>query len=147
MINELVFFVKRIGGYNYVMPLSVLMKTWQADQLTAPNFAVWRTTPARPADLRPFPTSLPHLLVEALNAHGIFSLYSHQVELLKHARAGENVIITTATASGKTLAFNLPVFETMLRENGDSPRPRERGRNPVQSPFSGHVRTLQSQAH
>ena len=45
---------------------------------------------------------------------GIPELYSHQVALLTHARAGRDVIITTGTASGKTLAFNLPVFETML---------------------------------
>jgi len=64
---------------------------------------------------------LPKPLAELIERLGIPKLYSHQVELLKHARDGRNVIITTATASGKTLAFNLPVFETMLRENGDSP--------------------------
>ena len=57
---------------------------------------------------------LPAPLASLIEKKGIPELYSHQVELLKHARAGRNVIITTATASGKTLAFNLPVFETML---------------------------------
>jgi DEAD/DEAH box helicase domain-containing protein len=57
---------------------------------------------------------LPESLADLVKKKGIPRLYSHQVELLKHARAGRNVIITTATASGKTLAFNLPVFETML---------------------------------
>jgi DEAD/DEAH box helicase domain-containing protein len=63
---------------------------------------------------------LPARLADLLAKKGIPRLYGHQVELLKHARNGRNVIITTATASGKTLAFNLPVFETMLR-NGDTP--------------------------
>ncbi len=58
---------------------------------------------------------LPASLADLVEKQGIPKLYSHQVELLKHARAGRNVIITTATASGKTLAFNLPVFETMLQ--------------------------------
>jgi DEAD/DEAH box helicase domain-containing protein len=64
---------------------------------------------------------LPKPLADLIEKKGIPRLYSHQVELLRHAREGRNVIITTATASGKTLAFNLPVFETMLRESGDSP--------------------------
>ena len=64
---------------------------------------------------------LPTPLADLVEKMGIPRLYSHQVELLKHARLGRNVIITTATASGKTLAFNLPVFETMLRESGNSP--------------------------
>jgi DEAD/DEAH box helicase domain-containing protein len=38
-------------------------------------------------------------------------LYSHQCEAINHVRANRNVIITTPTASGKTLAFNIPVFE------------------------------------
>jgi hypothetical protein len=45
-----------------------------------------------------------------INQHRI-SLYSHQCEAINRIRSGKNVIITTPTASGKTLAFNLPVFE------------------------------------
>ena len=62
---------------------------------------------------------LPGPLANLIQQLGIPRLYSHQVELLRHARSGSNVIITTATASGKTLAFNLPVFETML-ESGSA---------------------------
>ena len=40
-------------------------------------------------------------------------LYQHQVEATQLIRAGENVLITTPTASGKTLAFNLPIIETL----------------------------------
>jgi len=40
-------------------------------------------------------------------------LYSHQCEAIEHLRSGKNVVITTPTASGKTLAFNLPVFEAL----------------------------------
>ncbi|MGB7788919.1 DEAD/DEAH box helicase [Methanoregula sp.] len=40
-------------------------------------------------------------------------LYSHQCEVINHVRAKRNVIITTPTASGKTLAFNIPVFELL----------------------------------
>ena len=40
-------------------------------------------------------------------------LYSHQCEAINASRAGRNVILTTPTASGKTLAFNLPVFTAL----------------------------------
>ncbi len=40
-------------------------------------------------------------------------LYSHQCEVIEETRSGKNVIITTPTASGKTLSFNIPVFERL----------------------------------
>ena len=40
-------------------------------------------------------------------------LYEHQCESIQHIRAGKNVIITTPTASGKTLAFNIPILESL----------------------------------
>lgn len=43
-------------------------------------------------------------------------LYQHQCEAIEYLRKGKNVIITTPTASGKTLAFNLPIFEQLSRE-------------------------------
>jgi len=70
--------------------------------------------PSRTATYAEPDPPLPEPLAGLVEKLGIPRLYSHQVELLRHARAGKNVIITTATASGKTLAFNLPVFETML---------------------------------
>ena len=46
-------------------------------------------------------------------------LYSHQCETINAARAGKNVILTTPTASGKSLAFNIPVFD-LLADNPDA---------------------------
>jgi DEAD/DEAH box helicase domain-containing protein len=60
---------------------------------------------------------LPEPLQRALATGGVEKLYSHQVEVLRRCRNGESVVVTTATASGKTLAFNLPVFETMLTDS------------------------------
>lgn len=45
-----------------------------------------------------------------------FRLYSHQCDTIEHARDGSNIVITTPTASGKTLSFNLPVFERLHLE-------------------------------
>lgn len=43
-------------------------------------------------------------------------LYTHQTDVVRLVRAGSNVALVTATASGKTLAFTLPVFEELLAE-------------------------------
>ena len=56
------------------------------------------------------PRSLDRGLVEALGRAGIERLYSHQREALK-AAAASNLVITSGTASGKSLAFNLPVLD------------------------------------
>jgi DEAD/DEAH box helicase domain-containing protein len=52
-----------------------------------------------------------------LDACGIDRLYIHQAEAIELARHGKNVILVTPTASGKTLAFNIPVLEA-VREHG-----------------------------
>ena len=44
-------------------------------------------------------------------------LYKHQSEAIDQVVAGNNVIITTPTASGKTLAFNIPVFDKLLQDD------------------------------
>lgn len=50
-----------------------------------------------------------------LSQHRI-QLYTHQCDAINRIRSGKNLIITTPTASGKTLAFNLPVFEHLERD-------------------------------
>ena len=51
---------------------------------------------------------------DALKESGINRLYSHQYESIKAVRDGKNVILSTPTSSGKTLAYNIPVFESVL---------------------------------
>ncbi len=59
---------------------------------------------------------LPHAIQQALRTSGIGRLYTHQVEALTHARTGRDVLVVTGTASGKSLAYQLPVLETLLGE-------------------------------
>ena len=70
---------------------------------------------ARPGQTSPLPEDLPPALSEALGRGGITELYLHQAEALSAARSG-NVIVTTGTASGKSLSFNLPVLETLASD-------------------------------
>src|SRR5215211_7476298 len=96
------------------MPLASLLDFWKRDPETAPNLVAWQTLPPRPAQTHPFPEDLPSPVKQTLIAAGIHTLYSHQLEAWTHARAGENVILSTGTASGKTLSYNLPVFASLL---------------------------------
>jgi len=59
-------------------------------------------------------------IVAALEATGIERLFTHQVEALDAVRAGENVLVATPTASGKSLVFALPALEAALRGEGTS---------------------------
>jgi DEAD/DEAH box helicase domain-containing protein len=95
--------------------LQALLDFWKRDEQTAPNFFAWKTTPPRPAQTHPFPTDLPAALREALSARGIDQLYSHQLSAWTQSRAGKNIILSTGTASGKTLSYNLPVLASMLQ--------------------------------
>lgn len=99
------------------MPLASLLDFWKQDPDTGPNLVSWRTLPARPAQTSPFPDDLPAPVKQTLIASGIHSLYSHQLEAWTHTRAGENIILSTSTASGKTLAYNLPVFTSLLQDS------------------------------
>jgi DEAD/DEAH box helicase domain-containing protein len=96
------------------MPLASLLDFWKRDPETAPNLVAWQTLPPRPAQTHPFPEDLPDSVKQALLASGIHTLYSHQFEAWTHARAGKNVILSTGTASGKTLSYNLPVFASLI---------------------------------
>jgi len=60
--------------------------------------------------------NLPECIQNYLDNKGI-KPYTHQYETLKHARNGKNVLITTSTASGKSLCFNLPVFEKLVNNS------------------------------
>jgi DEAD/DEAH box helicase domain-containing protein len=71
--------------------------------------------PERKAKPVAIPRSLDPGLVEALGRAGIARLYSHQREALK-AAAASNLVITSGTASGKSLAFNLPVLDDIARD-------------------------------
>ncbi len=97
------------------MPLDDLLHRWRTDVQTAPNISTWRTTPARTAKYAPIPENLPQSLTDTLHQRGIDQLYSHQSLAWEHARAGKNIVLATSTASGKTLAYNLPVLANLTQ--------------------------------
>ncbi|MBI3472510.1 MAG: DEAD/DEAH box helicase [Candidatus Solibacter usitatus] len=77
-----------------------------------------RHQPARPGEYLPIPDSVHPSLKAALERRGIRQLYSHQAEAFAQVQSGRNVVVVTPTASGKTLCYNLPVMDRLLRDPG-----------------------------
>jgi DEAD/DEAH box helicase domain-containing protein len=86
------------------------------DLLQGEELAYLGSEPARGARSVALPAELPEPLRERLEAGEIDSLYSHQAEAWEAARRGEHFVVTTGTASGKSLAFNLPVLAALAEE-------------------------------
>src|SRR3954469_14376647 len=95
--------------------MSVATSSWD-DLLQGEEIAYLGTEPAREARLAPLPDELHQRVRDALAAQGIEQLYTHQRAAWDAAARGEHLIVTTGTASGKTLAFNLPVLDALVRD-------------------------------
>ncbi|MGG3798754.1 DEAD/DEAH box helicase [Metabacillus fastidiosus] len=76
----------------------------------------WQTMEAREAKTVPLPEIIDNRLKEALGKRGIHTLYTHQHEAFELAGAGKNFVAVTPTASGKTLCYNLPVLQQILKD-------------------------------
>ena len=74
----------------------------------------WQVLPAREARTEPFATAVDARLRGALARRGIAAWYTHQERCFDLARAGRNVVLVTPTASGKTLAYNLPILQRCI---------------------------------
>ena len=75
-----------------------------------------RRLPAVAAQLAPFPAALDPRLTAALVSRGVDQLYTHQAEAIGHALAGRHTVVITPTASGKTLCYNAPVLDAILKD-------------------------------
>jgi DEAD/DEAH box helicase domain-containing protein len=91
-------------------PWEPLLETGAEEELVAASREA-----ARAGIVTPLPEDVHPSLREALTGAGIESLWSHQADALDCARGG-HTIVTTGTASGKSLAFNLPVLDTLATD-------------------------------
>jgi DEAD/DEAH box helicase domain-containing protein len=101
------------------MSLNQLLSHWRAEPTIYSNITEWRKIDARSAQFKSFPENVHPALKQALNQRGIKNLYLHQETTWFDAKNGGNVIIVTGTASGKSLAYNLPILDTLIR-NGSA---------------------------
>ncbi|MBV8480887.1 MAG: DEAD/DEAH box helicase, partial [Actinobacteria bacterium] len=108
------------------------------DLLAGEELAHLGIEPARAPRTAPLPDELHPTVHEALEKRGIDELYVHQAETWSAVRAGEHVIVTTGTASGKTLAFNLPVLDALAAD----PKSRALYLYPTKALAQDQARTL-----
>ncbi|MGA2641803.1 MAG: DEAD/DEAH box helicase [Spirochaetia bacterium] len=76
----------------------------------------WEVVPARGGTYAEMPPGVDPRIRSALKARGIDRIYSHQLAAWNEVRAGRSVVLVSPTASGKTLAYNLPVLQALLED-------------------------------
>lgn len=94
--------------------VSALISDLQVGVLSPLVTRHWRVPP-RQAVHNVFPSYLHPALADFFQSRGITGLYSHQLESIASLERGRNVIISTGTSSGKTLCYNLPVINKILK--------------------------------
>lgn len=99
------------------LPLEDLLHKVSAELETEGLLRLVKLPPKSGVSVQPDPP-LPGLLRRRLAAKGITGLWSHQAAALDSVRGGSHTIVSTGTASGKSLCFNLPVIESILRGHG-----------------------------
>ncbi|MEX2416602.1 MAG: DEAD/DEAH box helicase [Paenibacillaceae bacterium] len=77
----------------------------------------WRTIPVREAKYADMPVGLHPKIRKSLADKGITQLYTHQYDAFAQVTLGHHVVTVTPTASGKTLCYNLPVLQAILKDD------------------------------
>ncbi|WP_110181347.1 DEAD/DEAH box helicase [Nocardioides solisilvae] len=77
-----------------------------------------RVLPAREATTEPWPAWTHPVVREALERRGVAAPWRHQVVAADAVRAGQHVVLATGTASGKSLAYQLPALTAVLEGRG-----------------------------
>ena len=104
------------------MDLQQLLDEIQHDSQVARRITHWGRLPPRPARYAgpdwAGAAGIDPRLLQALRQRGIEQLYLHQARAVEAALQGQNVVVVTPTASGKTLCYNLPVLNRLLGDPG-----------------------------
>lgn len=95
------------------MSVDAVLESLRFDPDFMRQCAAWERLPERPAHYGDPPADLDPGLIGALRARDQYPLYTHQAAAIEVALGGENVVVVTGTASGKTLCYNLPVLQSL----------------------------------
>ncbi len=93
--------------------IEIVIQALRRDRTFMRDIVAWRKLPPRPARYADPPAGLDDELIDLLRRQKTWPLYTHQTQAVEAALRGENVIVVTGTASGKTLCYNLPVLQTL----------------------------------
>ena len=97
------------------MNVDQLAEKLRCDNLFMENVVRWEELPAREARYGDYPIGLDERLRPVLRQRGVQQLYSHQAHSIAATMRGEDVVVVTPTASGKTMCYNLPVLDSILK--------------------------------
>lgn len=97
------------------MNVDQLAEKLRHDNLFMENVVRWEELPAREARYGDYPIGLDERLRPVLRQRGVQQLYSHQAHSIAATMRGEDVVVVTPTASGKTMCYNLPVLDSILK--------------------------------
>lgn len=100
------------------MAIAELLASLRLNREFMANVVAWERLSPRSPDTQTF--LLPDSLTQALRTRGITQLFTHQAAAVTAVSQNQNVVIATATASGKSLCFTIPVFQRLL----DRPKAR-----------------------
>ncbi len=100
------------SSYDPVEHLADRLRSEYASRITGEL-----SIPAKPGRFLPFPKTLDPKLVTALRSRGISRLYTHQVESWNSIISGQDTVVVTPTASGKTLCYNLAVLQAAMQQD------------------------------
>ncbi|MGH2608585.1 MAG: DEAD/DEAH box helicase, partial [Tepidiformaceae bacterium] len=98
------------------VPPAIIAEAVVAELQAKPTDTVVRRIEERAARFASWPEGLDTSLLYALRQQGIAEPYTHQAQAIEHAVAGRNVVVVTPTASGKTLCYNVPVLNAILKD-------------------------------
>lgn len=98
------------------IPPAIIAESVIAELQAKQSDTTVRRIEERPPRFGEWPDSLDRHLLEALRRRGIQRPYSHQATAIDHALAGRNCVVVTPTASGKTLCYNVPVLDSILKD-------------------------------
>ena len=80
------------------------------------NVTSWQVVPERKARYGEFPENLDPRVKQTLHERGIDRPYIHQSRAIAAALSGQDFVVVTPTASGKTLCYNVPVLDSILKD-------------------------------
>ena len=100
--------------YNLSMSVTELLTGLRLNPDFMRQVTAWQRLPARAGSYAPLPDALLPALQMALQQAGLSQLYRHQAQAIDAALAAQNVVIATATASGKSLCYAVPVLQRLL---------------------------------
>lgn len=98
------------------MNLVQILESFKTDPSVSQNIVHWEILPAREGKYREFPEYLDSELVRILKSRSIDKLYSHQREAADSIYNNRDTVIVTPTASGKTLCYNIPVLDSIIKD-------------------------------